>query len=174
MNKILAAKSLLTSAPVSCLVASGHRTITTTTVVAGKKNFRKFLLYNKRGPRIFKEQRITNPDPELPVDKRGVRDTGYLLDGQYVEVPEKIPQLVVPDLTGFKLKPYVSYKTPDVIQSEFTSQDLFDAVYSKKIIEDYKAGKLNEDGSPAEPSAEESLSAEEAWSRARRTGSDLF
>lgn len=174
MNNLPTTMSILTSAPLWRLVATSHRSITTTAAVAGKKNFRKFLLYNKRGPRIYKEQRITNPDPELPVDKRGVRDTGYMLNGRYVEVPEKIPQLVVPDLTGFKLKPYVSYKTAEVVQSEFTSKDLFDAVYSKKIIDDYKLGRLNEDGTALEPSAEESLTAEEAWSRARRTGSDIF
>lgn len=150
------------------------RSLSTSSVLNGKKNFRKFLLYNKRGPRLFKQQRITNPDPELPIDKRGVRDTGYTLNGQYVEVPEKIPELIVPDLTGFQLKPYVSYKTAKVIQSEFTSQNLFDAIYSSKIIDDYKNGKLNPDGSPKEPSAEEGLSSDEAWSKARKTGSDIF
>ena len=35
-------------------------------------------------------------------------------------VPEKVPELVVPDLTGFELKPYVSYAaepTEQVINS---------------------------------------------------------
>lgn len=158
------------------LALSTHcRSISTSAPLAGKKNFRKFLLYNKRGPRIFKQQRRTDPDPEMPVDRRGVRDTGYTThDGHYVEVPEKIPQLVVPSLAGFQLKPYVSYKAADVVQSEFTAQDLFDAVYSRKIVEDFKAGKLDANGAPLEPSAEERLDAEEAWSRARRTGSDIF
>lgn len=150
------------------------RSITTSAPLAGKRNFRKFLLYNKRGTRLFKQQRITQPDPDLPIDKRGVRDTGYHLNGKFIEFPEMIPQIVVPDLTGCQLKPYVSYKTPEVIQSEFTSQDLFNAVYSAKIVADFKAGKLSEDGAPVEPSPEEQQTADDAWVKARRTGSDIF
>lgn len=150
------------------------RTLSTSSSLSGKKNFRKFLLYNKRGPILFKQQQISNPDPDLPIDKRGVRDTGYTLSGKYVEVHQKIPELIVPDLEGFKLKPYVSYKTAEVIQSEFTSRDLFDAIYSKKIIDDYNNGKLNADGSSKEPSAEEQLTSDSAWSNARKTGSDIF
>lgn len=150
------------------------RAITTSAPLNGKKNFRKFLLYNKRGTRLFKQQRITNPDPELPIDKRGVRDTGYTFKGKYIEVPEKIPQIIVPDLTGFELKPYVSYKAPNVVQSQFTSKDLFNAVYADKIIDDFKNNRLNEDGSPKQPSAEEKLTSDEAWLQARKTGSDIF
>ncbi|XP_026481010.1 39S ribosomal protein L41, mitochondrial [Ctenocephalides felis] len=150
------------------------RGISTTSPVYGKRNFRKFLLYNKRGSRIFKKQQIENPDPDVPIDKRGVKDTGYTINGKYVEIPELIPELIVPDLTDFKLKPYVSYKTPEVYQTKFTSKDLFDAVYSKKIIEDFKAGKLDENGNPLEPSIEEKLTPEEAKINARKTGSDIF
>lgn len=170
MNQLPALVSL--TRPLAGQLAS--RSIATTACVAGKKNFRKFLLYNKRGPRIFKQQRLTNPDPEMPVDKRGVRETGYSLNGRFVAVPEKIPELIVPDLTGCKLKPYVSYKTAEVVQSEFTAQDLFDAVYSKKIVDDFKLGKLSDAGAALEPSADERLTADEAWLRARRTGSDIF
>lgn len=150
------------------------RSISTSTQLNGKKNFRKFMLYNKRGPRDFKKQQITNPHPAIPIDKRGVKDTGYLFQGKYYEVPEKIPQLIVPDLTETSLRPYVSYKTPDVIQSEFTSEDLFNAIYSKKIIEDFKNGQINEDGSSKEPSENELIDSETAWIRARKTGSDIF
>lgn len=153
------------------------RGISTTATVAGKHNFRKFLLYNKRGTRIFKKIRAANPAlyPDMPIDKRGVRDTGVITrDGQYVEIPAKIPELVVPNLEGCKLKPYVSYKAPDVFQSEFTSQDLYNAIYAQKVLDDFKSGSLNEDGSPKEPSTEESLNPEEAWARARKTGSDMF
>ena len=31
-------------------------------------------------------------------------------------VPETVPELIVPDLEGFKLKPYVSYKTKEIYQ----------------------------------------------------------
>lgn len=150
------------------------RSISTTALLNGKRNFRKFLLYNKRGTRLFKKQRITNPDPELPIDRRGVKDTGYTFKGKYVEVAEKIPQIIVPDLTGCQLKPYVSYKAPEVIQSEFTSQDLFNAVYAEKIIDDFKNKRINDDGSPVQPSDNEKLTSDEAWMRARKTGSDIF
>lgn len=139
----------------------------------GKRNFRKFVVANKRGSRFFKD-RQSGPNPELEVDKRGVRDIGYMLNGRFVKVPEMIPELIVPDLKDCNLKPYVSYKAEDVIQSEFTPQQLFDAVYSKKIVIDYKQGKLNADGQPLEPSEEENLQPEEAVQRAKRTGSDIF
>ncbi|XP_053695104.1 39S ribosomal protein L41, mitochondrial [Sabethes cyaneus] len=152
------------------------RSISTTAASFGKHNFRKFLLYNKRGTRIFKKLRAANPElyPDMPIDKRGVRDTGVTHDGKYVEIAEKIPEIIVPNLEGCKFKPYVSYRAPDVVQSEFTSQDLFNAVYAQKVIDDFKESKLNEDGSPKEPSEEELLNSDEAWNRARKTGSDIF
>ena len=73
-----------------------------------------------------------------------------------------------------QLKPYVSYRTPDVVQSEFTSRDLFDAVYSEKIVTDFKDRKLREMGEPLEPSQEELLTPEEAYNQARKTGTDIF
>jgi large subunit ribosomal protein L41 len=85
-----------------------------------------------------------------------------------------IPELIVPDLTDCKFKPYVSYKTKDVVQSEFRSQDLFNAIYAQKIIEDFKNDKLNEDGSPMNPSENEELTPNEAFIRAKKTGSDIF
>ncbi|CAG4951600.1 unnamed protein product [Colias eurytheme] len=149
------------------------RGISLTAPREGKRNFRKFVIPNKRGSKIHKMQQM-GPNRQLPIDKRGVRDTGYELNGKFVSVPEMIPELIVPDLKDCTLKPYVSYKTEDVIQSEFTSQQLFDAIYSKKIVIDYKEGKLDENGLPLEPSAEEKLTPEEAVAQAKRTGSDIF
>lgn len=34
-----------------------------------------------------------------------MRDVGYTIDGKFTQVPEMIPQLVVPDLTDFKVVP---------------------------------------------------------------------
>ncbi|CAH0720415.1 unnamed protein product, partial [Brenthis ino] len=149
------------------------RNISLTVPREGKRNFRKFVIANKRGSRIHKMQQM-GPKPELEVDRRGVRDTGYILNGRFVKVPEMIPELIVPDLKDCKLKPYVSYKAEDVIQSEFTSQNLFDAVYSRKIVTDFKEGKLDANGEPLEPSEEEKLRPEEAVQRAKQTGSDIF
>ncbi|XP_028171068.1 39S ribosomal protein L41, mitochondrial [Ostrinia furnacalis] len=149
------------------------RTISLSAPREGKRNFRKFVIPNKRGSRIHKKQQM-GENPELPVDRRGVRETGYRLNGRFVNVPEMIPELIVPDLKNCDLKPYVSYRAADVIQSEFTAQQLFDAVYSKKIVTDYKEGKLDVEGNPLEPSKEEKLQPEEAVAAARRTGSDLL
>lgn len=123
---------------------------------------------------MFKQERhISNPD--LPIDKRGVRDIGYVdSQGKFSAVAEKIPEIIVPDLTDCKFKPYVTYKTTDVIQSEFTPQDLFNATYAKKIIEDFKNDNLNEDGSSKNPSIEEEMDSDYAWGLARKTGSDMF
>lgn len=110
----------------------------------------------------------------MPIDKKGVRDTGKIVNGQFMEIPEMMPQLIVPDLTDCKFKPYVTYKATDVVQSEFTSQDLFNAIYAQKIIDDFKNEKLNEDGSSKEPSQEEDMTPDEAWEKARKTGSDMF
>ncbi|KAF2905820.1 hypothetical protein ILUMI_00356 [Ignelater luminosus] len=150
------------------------RGISTTAICYGKRNFKKFPLYGKRGSRIFKQQQHENPDPELPDNKRGVREIGYKVGDKFVTIPEMVPELIVPDLTGFKLKPYVSYRAPDVVQSEFTAEDLFNVVYAPKIMKDLKEGKLNEDGSSKEPSNEEKLTPEKALIRARQTGSDIF
>ncbi|CAG9797186.1 unnamed protein product [Chironomus riparius] len=157
----------------SPLIHVCKRQISTSSVLSGKRNFRKFLLYNKRGTRIFKAERhLSNPD--MPIDKKGVRDTGKIIKGQFMEIPEMKPEIIVPDLTGCKFKPYVTYKATDVVQTEFTSQDLFNAIYAQKIIDDFKNEKLNEDGSSLEPSEHEELTPEEAWAKARKTGSDLF
>ncbi|KAJ8714938.1 hypothetical protein PYW08_004919 [Mythimna loreyi] len=149
------------------------RSISVSAPREGKRNFRKFVIANKRGSRIHRQQQMTE-NRQLEVDKRGVRDVGYYLNGRFVTVPEMIPELIVPDLKGFELKPYVSYKATNVIQSEFTPQQLFDAVYSKKIVTDFKEGKLDEEGFPKEPSEEEKLQPDEAVRRAKRTGSDIF
>uniref|UniRef100_A0A1A9Z5F0 39S ribosomal protein L41, mitochondrial n=1 Tax=Glossina pallidipes TaxID=7398 RepID=A0A1A9Z5F0_GLOPL len=151
-----------------------QRLISTSSPLQGKRNFRKFLVYNKRGTRAVKEAQRTQLNPPVAIHKRGVRDTGVLINGKYVEIPEKIPELVVPDLENCKLKPYVSYKAADVVQSEFTSLDLFNAVYAQKVLEDFKNGKLKDDGSSEMPSENELLTPEEALLRARKTGSDIF
>ncbi|GJQ81512.1 hypothetical protein Trydic_g14665 [Trypoxylus dichotomus] len=150
------------------------RGISTTAVREGKRNFKKFSLYNKRGTRLFKQQQTENPDPDIPIDTRGVRDIGYKVGDKFVTVPEMIPQLIVPDLKDFKLKPYVSYRTPDVVQSEFTPNDLFNVVYGPKIAKDFEEGLLNEDGSPKQPSAQEKMSKEEALLKAKQTGCDML
>ncbi|XP_054263681.1 39S ribosomal protein L41, mitochondrial [Macrosteles quadrilineatus] len=141
----------------------------------GKRNFRKFMLH-RRGTKAFQEKMKTDPYPDVPYYNYGVRETGYkdVNTGKFVEVPEMIPEIVVPDLTDCKLKPYVSYRVKEFDQPEFTAQDLFIAVYRDKIAKDFKEGKLDEYGNPKEPSPEEAMTPEEAKLKVRQTGSDMF
>jgi large subunit ribosomal protein L41 len=143
-------------------------------------HFGRVVLYNKRHMpmhhkllfRKFEEKAMGFDD--IPIHKYGCRGTGVKHPGGYWEhVPEMVPDLVVPNLEGFKLKPYVSYKSKDIYQEELTSKDLFHVIYGKKILKDFKEGKLDAEGSPIEPSAEEKLTEVEAYVMARRTGSDI-
>lgn len=157
------------------IITISRRCISTTASLAGKKNFTKFYLPNQRGTRTFREKLKTNPDPRYPMEMYGVRKTTIIDEfNNEVECPEKIPEFIVPDLKDFELKPYVSYRATPFTQSEFTAEDLFNAVYSQKIVDDWNNKQLNEDGSPKNPSEDELLTAEEAELRARKTGSDIF
>ncbi|XP_011882867.1 PREDICTED: 39S ribosomal protein L41, mitochondrial [Vollenhovia emeryi] len=111
-----------------------------------------------------------------PVDitERGIRDTGYKVGDRWIHVPEMVPELIVPSLEGFTLKPYVSYRVEGIENPEFTAQDLFDAVYAEKIQEDFANGQLDENGQPLEPSEYEKLTTQEAKDQAGKTGCDLF
>lgn len=106
--------------------------------------------------------------------ERGVRDTGFKVADRWVHVPEKIPELIVPSLEGFNLKPYVSYRVEQFTQSEFTAEDLFNEVYSKKIEEDFINGQLDENGNPLNPSEYEALTPQQAKNNAEKTGCDIF
>lgn len=157
------------------LITNGRRCISTTASLANKKNFTKFYLPNQRGTRAWREKQKTNPDPRYPMETYGVRNTTIIDEfGKKVECAEKIPEFIVPDLKDFELKPYVSYRATPFTQSEFTPEDLFNAVYSQKIVDDWNKKQLNEDGSSKNPSEDELLTAEEAKIRARKTGSDIF
>lgn len=68
----------------------------------------------------------------------------------------------------------MSYRVPDVVQSEFTAKDLFDACYADKIVDDFKTGKLDDNGNSTKPSEDEKRTPIEAWTQARQTGSDMF
>ena len=158
-------------------VELSRRCISTTSALAGKRNFRKFYIPSEvRGTKQFRErQKSDNPYPIIPLETYGVRET-FIRDehGHKVDVPEMIPELIVPDLKDFNLKPYVSYRTSEFTQSEFTAEDLFNAVYSNKIVEDWNKKQLNDDGTSKQPSEDELLEPEEAFTRARKTGADIF
>merc|ERR1711874_428859 len=93
--------------------------------------------------------------------KYGTRSTGIRHQADW--------ELVIPDLTDCKLKPYVSYRTKALQLDPYTAEDLFDAVYKRKIVDDFESGKIDaETGNYKEPQTEE-LNAEEAWIKARQT-----
>eukprot|EP00088_Acartia_fossae_P040872 TRINITY_DN42608_c0_g1_i1.p1 TRINITY_DN42608_c0_g1~~TRINITY_DN42608_c0_g1_i1.p1 ORF type:complete len:201 (+),score=9.10 TRINITY_DN42608_c0_g1_i1:57-659(+) len=138
-----------------------------------------FPTYNRGGTKQFKREQFVKGNkkpkyPDVKIHKYGTRDIVIKHHAGLETVPEKIPELIVPDLENCRLKPYVSYATKDIYQEPLTSKDLFNVVYGPKIMEDFKEGKLDQDGNPYEPSEEESLSSEEAFIRARKTGSDIY
>ncbi|XP_046852105.1 39S ribosomal protein L41, mitochondrial-like [Xenia sp. Carnegie-2017] len=60
---------------------------------------------------------------------RGVKPTGFhTKKGHYVIVPKKVPEFVVPDLTDFELKPYVSYQSPKVVCQPLTENTLMEQI----------------------------------------------
>ncbi|RDD44511.1 39S ribosomal protein L41, mitochondrial [Trichoplax sp. H2] len=56
---------------------------------------------------------------------RGAKSSGTKTKrGGFVVQPHKIPELMVPDLTDFELKPYVSHKALKINPPIVTSEDL--------------------------------------------------
>lgn len=49
------------------------RSISTSACACGKKNFKKFPLYNKRGTRNFKEQQAKHPHPDVPIHSNTIQ-----------------------------------------------------------------------------------------------------
>lgn len=100
--------------------------------------------------------------------------TGLKIQNKFKLIPEMIPELIVPSLKDFNLKPYVSYRVQDVNQREFTPKDLFDLIYADKIMKDFEEDKLGPNGEPLNPNEYEKLTPEEARNEAEKTGTDIF
>lgn len=155
-----------------------------------RRNIRKFPVPNDIGQYDFRNtpMGLLN-DPEwydypLCMDQFRQRYPGYLLSTRqsgyghvldkmkrkrkFVYIKEMEPELIVPDLTDFKLKPYVSYRTSDIQQSEFTAKALFNIVYGRKMVEKFHNG---EEVTPIEHNEEET---HQARIKAMQTGADLF
>lgn len=164
----------------SALIAARQFSTTTANLNSGLINFKKFEAFNKRWSRkhkkmVFKKfQQKSKEFPDAIIERYGTQPTGIYHASFFEHVPEKVPELVVPDLSECELRPYVSYATEDVFQDELTSQDLFNVIYGRKIIEDFKTNKLDADGNSVEPSALEEMSPDSAARLARQTGSDIF
>lgn len=135
------------------------------------KNFEDFKVPNKIG--IFEHHRLPRElldnEYNYPVcrDTMGIRYPGYWFKKKFVYVKEMEPELVVPDLTGFELKPYVSYRTEDVNTKPFTAKDLFDEVYAGKVETAFKENNVDTFDVPSE-------NIDEARLKALQTGADLF
>ncbi|KAM5146425.1 large ribosomal subunit protein mL41 [Mantella aurantiaca] len=75
---------------------------------------------------------------------RGAKKTGYLTRShKFIKVKEMVPQFIVPDLTGFKLKPYVSYKAPPGTEEEMTAEKLFMETVAPTIQKDIEGGTFD-------------------------------
>ncbi|XP_072489274.1 large ribosomal subunit protein mL41 isoform X1 [Notamacropus eugenii] len=85
---------------------------------------------SKRGPRTFYKG-------------RGAKFTGFSSGGKFVKVKEMVPEFVVPDLTGFKLKPYVSYRAPAGTDEPLTAKQLFMEAVAPSIEKDFKEGTFD-------------------------------
>jgi large subunit ribosomal protein L41 len=46
------------------------RGISTTACACGKRNFKKFPIYNKRGTKDFKAKQAKSPHPDVPIHSR--------------------------------------------------------------------------------------------------------
>eukprot|EP00092_Neocalanus_flemingeri_P007725 GFUD01008341.1.p1 GENE.GFUD01008341.1~~GFUD01008341.1.p1 ORF type:complete len:197 (-),score=30.05 GFUD01008341.1:32-580(-) len=142
-------------------------------------NFRKIDAGNKRWSKQHKKSQFKKWEkpgefPDIPVYKYGTRSTGIRHDAYWEHVPEMVPELIIPDLKNCDLKPYVSYAAKEIYQEELSSKDLFNVIYGRKIIEDFKSGRLDAEGNSIEPSKVEQLTPEQAEVLARQTGSDIF
>ncbi|VFV34602.1 39S ribosomal protein L41, mitochondrial [Panthera pardus] len=86
---------------------------------------------SKRGPRTFYKS-------------RGTKGTGvHARDGKFVQVKEMVPELVVPELAGFKLKPYVNYRVPAGTDVPLTAEQLFREAVAPAIEKDYRDGTFD-------------------------------
>ncbi|XP_069729297.1 large ribosomal subunit protein mL41 [Phaenicophaeus curvirostris] len=83
---------------------------------------------SKRGPRSFNKG-------------RGAKRLGVLTSNKkFLLIREMVPCFVVPDLRGFKLKPYVSYRAPEGSEPAPTAKALFDELVAPRIQKDVKEG----------------------------------
>ncbi|KAL7391766.1 hypothetical protein ABVT39_014479 [Epinephelus coioides] len=77
---------------------------------------------------------------------RGARPTGMRLPSRkFVAIQAMIPEFVVPNLEGFKLKPYVSYRCPRGTEPPLTAESVFAEVVAPQIKKDFKEGTFNKD-----------------------------
>lgn len=96
--------------------------------------FSKAQGWRKRGPSVHERHQYPGQDHEFPEMSpkfkkenpkelwhyTGTRDVGFIdpVTEKFIPVEEMRPELVVPDLRGFQLRPYVSYRTDFEIEKK--------------------------------------------------------
>jgi large subunit ribosomal protein L41 len=73
---------------------------------------RRLVLISKRGKLNFYKGRGCKPTG-LPTNKGG-----YIIHGS------RVPEIIAPNLARFNLRPYVSYRAPNVVSKIITADDL--------------------------------------------------
>ncbi|OTF72852.1 39S ribosomal protein L41, mitochondrial-like protein [Euroglyphus maynei] len=151
------------------------RMINTSSICYGRRNFRKFPIPNKRG--IFEHNRLPKElleneyDYPVAIDDIKIRYPGVWFGKKFVYVREMEPDIIVPnDLDSCKLKPYVSYRTNEIHQSEFTAEDLFNSTYGAEIISKHQ----EKETIPKSWIDYDEQSIIDAKNNALKTGADLF
>ncbi|XP_061115371.1 large ribosomal subunit protein mL41 [Conger conger] len=87
----------------------------------------------KRGPKMMNKGGPAKP-------------TGVLISSRkFLKVKEMVPEFVVPSLEGFKLKPYVSYRTPEGTEPVLTPEALFSQAVAPQIKKDFEEGTFSPD-----------------------------
>ncbi|KFP05086.1 39S ribosomal protein L41, mitochondrial [Calypte anna] len=86
---------------------------------------------SKRGPRTHNKGRGAK--------RLGVLTSNY----KFILIKEMVPEFIVPNLEGFKLKPYVSYRAPEGSEPPMTAKQLFDEVVAPRIEKDVKDGAFD-------------------------------
>ncbi|XP_026866424.2 39S ribosomal protein L41, mitochondrial [Electrophorus electricus] len=88
---------------------------------------------SKRGPNTFYKS-------------RGAMPTGILTSSRkFIPVREMTPEFVVPNLEGFNLRPYVSFKAPAGTEERMTAEELFAQVVAPQIERDIEAGTFDKE-----------------------------
>ncbi|NWS49858.1 RM41 protein, partial [Probosciger aterrimus] len=82
--------------------------------------------------------------PRTHYKGRGARRAGVLTSSKkFIRIPQMVPQFIVPDLAGFKLKPYVSYRAPEGSEPPATAKQLFTELVAPRIEKDVKDGTFD-------------------------------
>lgn len=166
------------SRPLSQATFCQIRCLRTTAIARGRdhgqdpvKNFKDFKWPNEvstfehyKMPQALLDHEFNRP---ICRDTMGIRYPGYWFKRKFCYVKEMEPELIVPDLEGFKLKPYVSYRTGHISTEPHTAKEVFDACYAPRIEESFAKGEVHEFEAVPED-------IDNARLKALQTGADLF